>query len=346
MKNLIGRGIVSWEKDERISSRYGSFILIDSNYNRTVKADRVIDEEAVQSLDGLRVRVTVVAKEVRKSGHIGDSFLKIRPTTPEVGEEIDLGVGVFRIGKGWDGQQTFELHPGDGRSDLWIDPRKLYRCHDQTVEVYFEETEDDFTEPTWEKEILQQEEDGALGVEMEVDGVVQTVIQMKRTKVEDIKPKITHIEPGLFVMEPGIRKPKESLLSFSVGGNMEAFAVGRDNSAHTLLTEDQIKYCGWMIASGDSVLYVIEAETWEECVEIFDGRFQEKQTEPCSCFLCMYSSNEKADFSENTTLNPATHFVYGFKGRPIPVCTVHRGDNPIPWEEGLKLFKVWGVLER
>jgi hypothetical protein len=37
------------------------------------------------------------------------------------------------------------LAPSDGRETFWMDPRKLYRLHDQTVDVLVEETADEFT---------------------------------------------------------------------------------------------------------------------------------------------------------------------------------------------------------
>jgi len=56
-----------------------------------------------------------------------------------------LGVGILLSPIGWDGQPDLTLQPGDGRDVFWIDPRVLYRLHDQTVEVYAEETDEDFT---------------------------------------------------------------------------------------------------------------------------------------------------------------------------------------------------------
>jgi hypothetical protein len=44
-----------------------------------------------------------------------------------------------------DGVPAVVLRPGDPRDELWIDPRKLYRLHDQTVELLIEETEDAFS---------------------------------------------------------------------------------------------------------------------------------------------------------------------------------------------------------
>jgi hypothetical protein len=40
--------------------------------------------------------------------------------------------------------QTLIMAPGDGRKERWIDPRKLCRLHNQTVELSVEETTDAF----------------------------------------------------------------------------------------------------------------------------------------------------------------------------------------------------------
>ncbi len=61
---------------------------------------------------------------------------RARPSTPDVGETIDLGTGRFRLGKA-EKTLTFGLEPADGRQTDWFDPAKLYRLHDQTVELEF-----------------------------------------------------------------------------------------------------------------------------------------------------------------------------------------------------------------
>lgn len=48
--------------------------------------------------------------------------------------------GTLRRGSNFDGDSTIVLQPEDGRDELWLDPRKLFRLHDQTVEIYAEES--------------------------------------------------------------------------------------------------------------------------------------------------------------------------------------------------------------
>ena len=125
----IGQGVFGWDGEERRSNRYGSFNLLHSNCKVSIPT----------KLYGKRVRITCKVLKSRKSKHIGDLFLGIGPTQPEVGEVIELGVGVLHTEPcDWDerGNPTIILKPEDGRRELWIDPRKLYRLHDQTVEVF------------------------------------------------------------------------------------------------------------------------------------------------------------------------------------------------------------------
>lgn len=54
-----------------------------------------------------------------------------------MGEIVDLGVGeIFVTSQDWGaGKVGIGIKPADGRETDWLDPRKLYRLHDQTVEV-------------------------------------------------------------------------------------------------------------------------------------------------------------------------------------------------------------------
>lgn len=140
---MIGYGILTWGGEERRGDRYGSIVLMGQNYNQDSEVKPYVNAEAVSQLDTKRVRLTAKVMETRQSGHIGDLFLGLSPSTPEVGEVIELGVGVLNVGAAWEpGLTKFVLEPEDGREHFWIDPRLLYRLHDQTVELYAEETTD------------------------------------------------------------------------------------------------------------------------------------------------------------------------------------------------------------
>ncbi|WIV57911.1 hypothetical protein [Amycolatopsis nalaikhensis] len=75
--------------------------------------------------------------ETRPSVHCGDLTRGLAPTTPAVGEQITLGSGtVFTEPDPDTGLPTaVGLVPDDGRDEDWLDPRALYRCHNQTVRL-------------------------------------------------------------------------------------------------------------------------------------------------------------------------------------------------------------------
>jgi hypothetical protein len=144
MREKVGHGVFGWEGNERRSNRYGAVHLADRPFEGSDRAKLFIDREVLERLRGKRVRLTAVVEVSRESGHCGDMGLQIFPTRPEVGEEIDLGVGILVIEPGYDGTPDIVLRPGDGRRMLWMDPRQLYRLHDQTASVYVEETTEAF----------------------------------------------------------------------------------------------------------------------------------------------------------------------------------------------------------
>lgn len=145
MTTKVAEGILTWDGVERRSGRYGSICLDCQNYDNTCTSVAFLEYATLTSFMGKRVRMTCRVLESRESGHVGDMFLDIKPSRPEVGEEVDLGVADFSLGESSWGPKILIMAPKDGRKDNWIDPRKLYRLHDQTVEVFLEETQDPYT---------------------------------------------------------------------------------------------------------------------------------------------------------------------------------------------------------
>ena len=149
MKQKIAFGILSWSGDERRSNRYGSIFVGNSPFMGDDRVEPMCDDAWLKEHVGLRVRLTARIVESRVSTHVGDAGLDIRP--PEVaplhGTEVDLGVGfLYTQSCPWEPHRPMiVLAPNDGRDELWIDPRKLYVLHDQTVEVFAELTTDEFT---------------------------------------------------------------------------------------------------------------------------------------------------------------------------------------------------------
>jgi hypothetical protein len=119
-------GVLDWEREERISDRYGLVELFEGP-GSLVKLDRVTEQ--------LHGTLIAIVREVRESHHIGDLFHGVRPSTPKVGERVELGTGaIFFEG------DAVGLVPDDHRTTLWLEIRALYRVHNQTVTLYFEES--------------------------------------------------------------------------------------------------------------------------------------------------------------------------------------------------------------
>ncbi len=134
--NLIGTGILNWPRHERVYDRYGVVALWprDDEHGDPLSMD-------VVPLEGIRGQLIAKVLEARKSSHIGDLFREIYPVTPEVGEEIVLGEGIVFYDVNSDGRTFIGLKPEDGRTNDWLDPKKLYRAHAQYVELYFKKSE-------------------------------------------------------------------------------------------------------------------------------------------------------------------------------------------------------------
>ena len=123
-KKLLGVGVVNWDRDERVSDRYGLVKLtVDPSSDDTI------------SLKKVRGKGKLIAKilETRQSPHIGDLAHGIKPGGSKEGEELILGTGTAFYEDGCIG-----LKPDDGRLEWWLNPKMLYKAHYQTVELYFE----------------------------------------------------------------------------------------------------------------------------------------------------------------------------------------------------------------
>ncbi len=147
MSTPVGFGIFMWNGDERRSNRYGGFFMSDSTFNDGATVKPRLSPE-LKALVGKKVKVSCQVVEARESGHIGDLFLGVFPTIPDVGENVELGVAILDYDASSDPAKysdTIFMVPSDDRGELWIDPRKLYRLHDQTVNLFIEETDEEFS---------------------------------------------------------------------------------------------------------------------------------------------------------------------------------------------------------
>ncbi len=131
----LGVGVLTWARGERVSDRYGSVFLMPEGQNSMHH-----DDSANISLSRANGRGRLIAEviETRKSTHIGDFFRGFSPETPEVGDRLILGEGtLFFDTEDWGDQVG--LTPDDDREADWLDPTVLYKAHEQTVRLLFEQ---------------------------------------------------------------------------------------------------------------------------------------------------------------------------------------------------------------
>lgn len=131
---FLGSGTFSWHSFERVSDRYGTFFLfkIDKLNDKVSLFDTVLLNQLQGSFGTLKARVV----NTRKSTHIGDLFRGFRPTTPNVNECIILGTG-FLFTERKQGIISIGLKPKINKTNDWLNPLSLYKCHEQDVDVYF-----------------------------------------------------------------------------------------------------------------------------------------------------------------------------------------------------------------
>lgn len=122
----LGIGVLNWERQERVSDRYGFVYLAD-----TPESSVPIDFD--RSHGGQHGLLIAIVKEIRQSTHVGDYFHMVFPETPKVGQKITLGKGTLLFKNGHVG-----IKPDDKRNTLWLDIKALYRVHEQTVTLCFE----------------------------------------------------------------------------------------------------------------------------------------------------------------------------------------------------------------
>jgi 3'-phosphoadenosine 5'-phosphosulfate sulfotransferase (PAPS reductase)/FAD synthetase len=126
----LGQGQLWWPRYERQTDRYGTVFLLTG----PDAEDYVSFENAPLGQLG---RLVAVVVETRRSSHCGDIARSLAPTTPTVGEEITLGAGTLftDTDADLDVPKAVGLAPDDHRDTDWLDPRALYRCHNQTVRL-------------------------------------------------------------------------------------------------------------------------------------------------------------------------------------------------------------------
>ncbi len=138
---VIGEGVLTWHPYERISNRYGTvFLMTDGDSLHEPSGYVPVPDDVPVGLPG---RLVAEVQATRQSTHVGDLFRGLRPETPEVGERIVLGQGRLFCQTA-SGEEVIEAvgctpAPEDDRDSDWLDPRALYRAHEQTVRLVFED---------------------------------------------------------------------------------------------------------------------------------------------------------------------------------------------------------------
>lgn len=205
-RQLLATGILGWSKHARQSKEYGHVCVDPEGYSTGVRAGVPVlfDTDLLNSLRGHRVRIVAVVIEARQSEHCGDMFVfdpdtgvHVKPSKPEVGEEVELGVGRFQV-KHDPGfvNPLFGVNTNDD-SMFQMDPERLYRLHDQTVHVYVERTTDPNTPRTrliWDKAADKGKGTG--------DGCIQVNTVVGENDVVRARGTLQSLGDGMFVMEP------------------------------------------------------------------------------------------------------------------------------------------------
>ena len=154
---VIGEGIFGWGAGERRGDRYGAVALWESIEPDPTWGAKCGDGVKLDCGDaeGKKGKLRAVVLETRQSHHIGDMFHGLYPSTPEVGEVIELGVGTLFLQKAEWGDDIVGVQPEEDRSTFWMNPNHLYRAHDQTVRLEF--VEGDLEMESWLEEKGQDE---------------------------------------------------------------------------------------------------------------------------------------------------------------------------------------------
>lgn len=143
MSTMLGRGVLNWNRYERIGDRYGAIWLYREPMTEAFNPNANTERHPWPALPAGRGRLVAEVLEARESPHIGDIARGLFPHTPKVGERILLGEGTLFL-EDYDGKEggcpALGLRPDEDRDYDWMDSKALYRCHNQTVALTFEPT--------------------------------------------------------------------------------------------------------------------------------------------------------------------------------------------------------------
>lgn len=143
METILGEGVLTWPRWERITDRYGSIGLIRTwGAFSSLKAEDIVTFSNIP--EGRLGQLLAEVLATRQSPGIGDLSRGFDPQTPNIGERILLGEGILFVEHVHDDHLNVErthlgVKPVDDREVDWLFPQALYRVHAQTVKLLFTE---------------------------------------------------------------------------------------------------------------------------------------------------------------------------------------------------------------
>ncbi|MEU6858499.1 hypothetical protein AB0B28_06460 [Glycomyces sp. NPDC046736] len=126
---VLGEGVLTWPPEERLLGRWGSVGLDLGDGQFAVFKDVPIGALAKMTATVLKVRTTLLRP---------DPVRQLVPTTPALGEEIELGIGqVFQPDLAGRGNVAVGLAPlaEFWKANEWLSPTGLIRGHNHLVRL-------------------------------------------------------------------------------------------------------------------------------------------------------------------------------------------------------------------
>ena len=137
-RQALGTGILGWDRQERITDRYGSVFLMDGVVTETAN----INTDNIDQYLGKKGTLIATVENGSESGHIGDIFHGLgQDEIPSKGEQFELGTGkLFSLSTDeYDDHIRLRIgiEPDEDTETFWMDAEALYQVHDSLVTLSF-----------------------------------------------------------------------------------------------------------------------------------------------------------------------------------------------------------------
>lgn len=138
---VLGTGVLSWDRHERVNDRYGGVMLMaDAPARPLASLMMEPDPPATDFADapvGQVGTLVAVVEDCRPSHHIGDLYRGFSPRPrAKTGARLVLGHGTLGREEA-DGYVQVTLRPRERRTKDWLNPRHLYALHESLVRLLF-----------------------------------------------------------------------------------------------------------------------------------------------------------------------------------------------------------------